>query len=305
MDRLVVIANPVASQFTGGAHRDVMSTLSKTHEVEAIWPGSAAEATETAASAVEEGVSIVVAMGGDGLVHHVAQALVGSDSTLGIVPAGTTNVVARLLGLPGRVSKAARLIGTPSPPRVIGVATMTLTRGVTKTVHHAIFACGFGLDAEVVIQADREPYRKYRFGSIHYARSAFGVGIKTFPSRRPHLDVLAGDRSGLGTAVLIQFRDIYTYFGRIPIAFASEPPNPMTALVLERLRRRHIPQIAVNALSKRSLAAVNEIEVWEDVKNLDITADPPVAVQADGESLGMVDAAAVEWNADALRVVGG
>jgi diacylglycerol kinase family enzyme len=304
MDRLVVIANPVASQFTGGSHRDVMSTLSKTHEVEAIWPGSASEATETARAAVKDDVPIVVAMGGDGMVHHVAQALIGSESTLGIIPVGTTNVIARLLGLPGRASKAARIIGTPSPPRVMGVAAMTLTRGATESVHHAIFACGFGLDAEIVIEADRDPYRKYRFGSIHYARSAIGVGIKTFPSRRPHLEILAGDRSAVGTAALIQFRDVYTYFGKIPITFTSEQPNPMTALVLERLRRRRIPHIAVNALTKRSLSAVNEVEVWEAVKILELKADPPVAVQADGESLGMVDAAVVEWNAESLRVVG-
>jgi len=305
MDRLAVIANPVASQFTGGAHRDVMSTLSKTYDVEAIWPGSASEATEAARRSAEDGVSIVVAMGGDGMVHHVAQALVGSESTLGIVPVGTTNVVARLLNLPKRAPKAARLIATPSPPRIFGVATMTLMRGTTETTHHAIFACGFGLDAEVVIEADRDPYRKYRFGSIHYARTAFGVGIKTFPSRRPHLDVVSGNQSSRATAVLVQFRDIYTYFGKIPITLASNPPDPMTALVLGRLRRRRIPQIAINALSKRSLGAVDEIEVWETVKTLDLKADPPVAIQADGESLGMVDAARVEWTPEALRLVGG
>jgi len=305
MDRLVVIANPVASQFTGGSHRDVMSTLSKSHDVEAIWPGSATEATEAASGAVADGVDTVVAMGGDGMVHHVAQALVGTDSTLGIIPVGTTNVFARLLDLPGRASKAARLIATPSPPKTIGVATMTLTRGATETVHHAVFACGFGLDAEVVLQADRDPYRKYRFGSIHYARSAFGVGIKTFPSRSPHIEVKSANMSLAATTAVLQFRKVFTYFGAIPIKLAGETPDPMTVLILERLRRRRIPQIAVNALTKRPLAAVNGIEVWETVKMLDLEADPPVAVQADGESLGMADAAKVDWQPEMLRVISG
>jgi diacylglycerol kinase family enzyme len=53
------------------------------------------------------------------------------------------------------------------------------------------------------------------------------------------------------------------------------------------------------------LAAVSEIEVWEAVTTLKLKADPPVAVQADGESLGMVDEATVEWNPNALRVVSG
>ena len=55
MDRFVVIANPVASQFTGGAHRDVMSILSREKNVAAVWPSSAAEATEAAEKASAEG----------------------------------------------------------------------------------------------------------------------------------------------------------------------------------------------------------------------------------------------------------
>ena len=305
MDRLLVIANPVASQFTGGSHRDVMATLSGTHEVEAIWPPSAAEATTVAAEAVSNEVATLVAMGGDGMVHHVAQGLVGTETRLGIIPVGTTNVLARLLNIPSRPSRAARLIANSAPPHLLGVATMKLRRGSTETTHHALFAGGFGLDAEVVIEADRDPYRKYRFGSIHYARTAFGVGLKSFPSRRPHIQVESGDRRAEATTALIQFRDIYTYFGKLPIALAKEPPDPMTTLVLERLRRHRIPQIAIDALSRRELAAVKGIEVWQGVKNREITADPPVATQADGESLGMVDAASIDWNADALGVAAG
>jgi diacylglycerol kinase family enzyme len=191
MERVVVIANPVASQFTGGSHRDVMAELAKTHDVEAVWPGSASEATVNAALAVQDGVSVVVAMGGDGLVHHVAQALIGTNTALGIVPAGTTNVVARLFGIPSRHTRAAKLIGRDAEALSTGTARLTLTRGDTETAHHAVFACGLGLDAEVVRVADADPYRKYRFGSLHYARSALGVGFKSFPSVKPHIDFSA------------------------------------------------------------------------------------------------------------------
>ena len=43
MVRIVVLANPSASQFTGGAHRTVMSILGKVGQVEAVWPESAAD----------------------------------------------------------------------------------------------------------------------------------------------------------------------------------------------------------------------------------------------------------------------
>lgn len=304
MDRVVVIANPVASQFTGGAHRDVMSAIAKSRHVEAIWPSSAAEASAAAGAAASEGVGIVVAMGGDGMVHHVSQGLVGTDSSLGIIPAGTTNVVARLLGLPSRPVKAARVIARASQPTTIGTARMELMRGATETTHHAVFACGLGLDAEVVIKADSDPYRKYRFGSIHYARTALGVGLGSFPSRRPHVSVTSGDREIEATAVLVQFRRIYTYFGKIPLRFNQEHPDPMSALVMGRLRRHRIPHIAAAAISGKDLDTVTGIDVWPGIDQIEATAHTPVAAQADGESLGMVDGARITWEPEGLRVIG-
>ena len=299
-----MIANPVASQFTGGSHRDVMAQLTKTHTVEAIWPASASEATAAALDAANSGAEVIVAMGGDGLVHHVSQGLVGTDSALGIIPAGTTNVVARLLQIPSRPVKAARLIGRANPATRIGVARMVLRRGTTETTHYAVFACGLGLDAEVVIKADADPYRKYRFGSIHYASTAIGVGLKSFPSKPNHLSVTAGQREAEATTALIQFRDVYSYFGKVPLRLSKKPPAPLTVLVMDRLRRHRIPQIAFDAIAGRELDAVNGIEVWSNVEILDVDADPPVAAQADGESLGMVDQATVDWLPDSLKVIG-
>jgi diacylglycerol kinase family enzyme len=305
MERVAVIANPVASHFTGGSHRDVMAELAKTHDVEAIWPGSATEATTAAAEAADQGVEIVVAMGGDGMVHHVGQALVGTSTTLGIIPAGTTNVVARLFDIPSRHTKAARLIGQDPAPRLVGTARLALQRGETETIHHAVFACGFGIDAEVVRVADSDPYRKYRFGSIHYARSALGVGIREFPTTKPHVEFKTEGHETRGTSALIQFRVVYTYFGRIALRFCEEEPEPMSALILGRLKRRRIPNIFFSAVTHRDLGAIDGFEVWSHVKSLELVADPPVSVQADGESLGMVDGGSVTWEPDSLRVIAG
>lgn len=305
MESVVVIANPVASQFTGGSHRDVMAELAKTHDVDAVWPGSAPETTMAAEKAVADGASVVVAMGGDGMVHHVAQGLVGSHTSLGIIPAGTTNVVARIFEIPSRHSRAARLIGRDPEPTVTGTVRMTLKRGETETVHHAVFACGFGLDAEVVRVADSDPYRKYRFGSIHYARSALGVGFKEFPSVETHIAFSSGELSTRGTSALVQFRDVYSYFGRIAIRFNEVRPDPMTTLILGRLRRRRIPGVFVKALTRGDLDDVDGFDVWNSISHLELVADPPVATQADGESLGMIDGGVVEWVPDSLRVIRG
>lgn len=305
MPRVVVIANPVASQFTGGSHRDVMALLDATYDVEALWPGSAAEATAASIQAVEEDADIVVAMGGDGMVHHVAQGLIGTDTALAIIPAGTTNVVAQLFDIPSRQSKAARLIDANPEPKRFGTARLTLLRGDTETVHHAIFACGLGLDSEVVKVADADPYRKYRFGAVHYARSALGVGLKSYPSVRPHVTVTSLDKTREVVTALVQFRDVYTYFGKIGIEFNDDPPDPMSVLLLERLKRRRVPRILFNALTHRDLGHIAEFEVWPGVESMDFQADPPVAAQADGEGLGMADGGTLEWLPDSLRIITG
>lgn len=305
MERVVVIANPVASQFTGGSHRDVMATLARTHQVDALWPGSPTEATAAAVQAVDEGAAIVVAMGGDGMVHHVAQGIIGSDAALGIIPAGTTNVVARLFGIPSKHTKAVRLIASRQEPRRIGTARLTLSRGSTETVHHSIFAAGLGLDAEVVRVADADPYRKYRFGSLHYARSALGVGFKSYPSIRPHVTFTADNREQLGTTALIQFREVYTYFGMIALRFQDTEPDPMSVLILDRLRRRRIPAIFFAALLHRDLGAIGGFEAWPNIKALSFVADPPVAAQADGEGLGIAEAGTIEWRPDSLEIITG
>lgn len=283
----------------------MMSILSALHDVEAVWPATAAEAAHAAAVASADGFDAVVAMGGDGMVHHVSQGLVGTGTSLGIIPAGTTNVIARLLEIPGRHTRAARLIARQPVPRAVGVATMILERGTVETVHHAIFACGIGLDAEVVGKADQDPYRKYRFGSIHYFRTAVGVALGRFSGRKPHVAATAGERSAVVSTALVQFRQVYTYFGRLPIRLGASSPDPMTVLVLDRLRRSRVPQIAFDALAGRDLSIIKGAEVWEGVAHLQLHGNPPMAIQADGESLGVVDSATVRWTPSALSVIGG
>jgi diacylglycerol kinase family enzyme len=304
MVRIVVVANPSASQFTGGAHRTVMSILGKVGQVESVWPGSTSEAEERAAQAAADGAQVVVAMGGDGIVHHVAQGVVGTDAALGVIPAGTTNVIARLLGLPLKPARAARLLIEPDVPAVaIGTARMTLTRGSVETTHHAVFAGGFGLDAAVVLEADKDPYRKYRFGSVHYARTALGVALGQFAGREPNVTVNLGAGEQLVSTALVQFREVYTYFGPFPLRVSPEAPDPMTLLTVSSLKRRRIPRIVSTLLRNGDLGSIPGLTVFPRQDRVEVTAHPPAAAQADGESLGMVDGGIVEWAPESLRVI--
>lgn len=65
------------------------------------------EAADLAREAVADGAGALVVVGGDGMVHLGVQAVAGTSTPLGVVPAGTGNDLARALGLPLRDARGA------------------------------------------------------------------------------------------------------------------------------------------------------------------------------------------------------
>ena len=80
------------------------------------------EALDLARACVADGVETLVVIGGDGMVHLAAQALAGSRTRLGLVPAGTGNDVARNLDLPRKDPVAATDIIIGGRERTIDLA---------------------------------------------------------------------------------------------------------------------------------------------------------------------------------------
>lgn len=98
-------------------------------------------ASDLAKQAVRDAVEIVLVGGGDGTVSEVARALVNSDCTLGIIPIGTFNNVARSLAIPTEIERACKVILDGQIRGIdVGLANETL----------AFFeAAGAGLDASL------------------------------------------------------------------------------------------------------------------------------------------------------------
>jgi diacylglycerol kinase (ATP) len=100
--------------------------------------------TGQASRAIEAGAALVVVVGGDGTVRACAQALTGTDVPMAIVPAGSANLTARALGVPGRLVPALGAAFRGHDQRIdLGSAD------------GAVFAAmaGMGLDAAVVAGA--------------------------------------------------------------------------------------------------------------------------------------------------------
>jgi len=281
----------------------VVAILRKSFVVEAAWPTDASEVEALAMKAAHEGTDVVVAMGGDGVVHHVVNGIAGSATALGIIPAGTTNVLARILGLPSKPVAAARFLAKATQAIEIPLARVEAATGSTTTVRYATFATGVGLDAEAVRLADLEPHRKYRFGGIHYARTAASVVLNNFIGRSPHLRVESGSRTADAVSVLVQIHAPYTYFGRLPLAVTRRHPEHLAALIIERITLARVPSILMHAALGRDLGRIKGVHVWDDVRHLTITADPPGFLQADGESLGNVTTVDIASAPRAVRAI--
>lgn len=112
--------------------------------------------------AVDSGCDLVVAAGGDGTVSSVADALVGTETPLGIIPLGTANVLAGELGIPLDVDASCALLA--------GDHALTRIDAMEIDGKHYVTQVGVGLDAEMIRGTQGE--HKRRFGRLAYLWTA-------------------------------------------------------------------------------------------------------------------------------------
>jgi len=302
MRRLLLLANPSASGFTGALYRDVVSILSTSFEVDAEWPQGPGETRARASRAAEDGYAVVAAMGGDGVVHHAANGAVDTTAALAIIPVGTTNVAARIFGLPRRPKKAAAAVANlPSVPTRL--ARIESTGGGDKKVEFATFAVGVGFDADVVERAERRPHSKLRFGGFHYAESAISALLRDWRGRPANLRVDVDGTRFDGVAVLTQVHNRYTYFGRVPLHITQRPVDGLAAVVAEDLEVHRAAEIFARAVLRRPLGERLGARVYARFERLTIEAEPATPFQADGEHLGLASHVVITPAPDALLVI--
>ncbi len=302
MRRLLLIANPSASGFTGAALRTVEAVLGDAYDVTTAWPNSPAESRQASADAAADGYSVVAAMGGDGVVHHVANGLAWTNTALGVIPTGTTNVVARILGIPLKPGKAAASL-VSGRPRTFNLAHIATESPLAARSEYAVFSLGMGLDADVVAISDQRPAAKYYFSSVNFATIATKQVVGNYRTKLPNLSVECDGRRVDASTVLVQVHDMYTYWGRVPLRFDPEPDEGLTAVAMERVSTTGAASLVGRALLRRPMDRQNGVHVFHDLEKLVIHAEPSAKFQADGELLGATDSVEITPAYDALTVV--
>ena len=156
--KIIFIVNPKAGVRKGFSESIIRSVIDQDKfEFSLIKTECEGHAVEIAQKAAKDTIEIVVACGGDGTVNEVVQGLEGSSSTLGIIPLGSGNGLARHLGIPMNIKKALEVINSGKNLQING-----------GKINGKLFLCaaGFGFDAHVAKLFRRSENR----GLISYIR---------------------------------------------------------------------------------------------------------------------------------------
>lgn len=130
-----------------------------------------AHATELAAAAARAGHRLVLAAGGDGTLHEVANGLLGSTTVLAPLPAGTTNCLTRDLGLPAPGNGNSQWLLEASE-RLLAGAVQAMDVGECSNGRSFLLWAAVGLDSRIVERVEPRSRLLKRFGIAGYFAKA-------------------------------------------------------------------------------------------------------------------------------------
>ncbi len=316
--RALVITNPRATGVTDRQRDVVMRALASEADLleESTGPIEGLDLAETsnrghaaalACRAMRSGVDLVVALGGDGTANEVVNGILTDGvhpgvPALGLIPAGSTNVFAKALGLP------------TDPIEATGHLLDALREGRRRTVSLGradsrwfVFAAGIGFDAAIVRDVERVRAKGRPSTHALYART----GLRTFlreDRRHPALSVRFDDGTevdGLHFAIATN-ADPWTFVGDRPIR-----PTPQasfdTGIDLYARRSMRLPS-AIRGFSQMLAAEPRPrgrgVLLCHDLPGLVLTASRPMPFQVDGDFLGEREQVEIRSVPKALTIAG-
>lgn len=180
MANILFVVNPVAG---GGRTKNLINDIKKIMdrsniEYNIIWTKRPKDGIRLSREGVEKGYTNIVAVGGDGTVNEVAIGILESGKgTLGIIPSGTGNDLARSLNIPIKVDKAIELIIKGNKKYIdIGMVNNKLFLNIAS----------IGFDAEVV--RNTQKIKEKIKSSIAYTISIIYTFVN-FKNRRIRLEI--------------------------------------------------------------------------------------------------------------------
>jgi len=211
MAKVAVVAH--AQKSFGGGLRELRTVLARDGVTDPLWyeVKKSRHAPEYARRAVAEGADLMFVWGGDGTVQRCIDAVAGTGVVVAILPAGTANLLATNLHVPGDLGAAVR-VGLHGDRREIDT-------GSVNGEHFAVMA-GAGFDARMIAGADRG--MKDRLGRAAYLYT----GARSLFARRVTATVeVDGRRFFEGRASCVLAGNVGQVLGGVEVFPAARPDD--------------------------------------------------------------------------------
>lgn len=273
MRQFTAVVNPTAGGSTGAAALLQVARLLREAGagLDTEYSRSLAHAQDLARAAGERG-KIVLAVGGDGIAGGIGGALSGTDTVLGLVPAGRGNDFARALRLPTEPRELARVLLDNEPRRVDTIE-------VTSAVHARTVVLGSvyaGVDALANRHANES--RLLRGAASYYAG-----GLRAVTGWRPasYRVTVDGEEHAHRGYTVVAANSAYYGSGRV-IAPAARVDDGLLDVVMIREAPRRLFFTLMNELKTGAHVDRPEVVILRG-REIRIEADRPVPYGADGE----------------------
>lgn len=261
--------------------------------VEVRFTRDAADLRAAVREAREAGEERIVLCGGDGSIHLAVQELAGSDTALGIIPAGTGDDNARMLGVPRKDVRGAAILATTGDISRVDLGHVRTADG-TERFFLGVLSSGF--DSMVNERANSMTRPK---GDARYL-VAIVAELRTFRPL-PYRAIIDG-RVVTGDAMLVAVGNGISYGGGMRVCPDADPGDGMLDItwlhgVGKATFLRVFPQVFSGAhVTSRHVSTVR-------ATSLSLEA-PDQVVYADGEHVGPLPAH-IEVRRGALAVARG
>lgn len=296
------MVNSFASSVTARNTVVVHRRLARGHDVEVVETNRRGHATRFAHDAARRGVDVVIGYGGDGTLNEVATGIAGTDTALGVLPGGSTNVFARTLGLPNDPIAAADLLADgidAADLRPIGLGRVN--------GRFFCFHTGIGYDAAVVQAVERRASLKRWLGHPLFISAALTTWLRGYDRHQPHF-TLDADRHGRiddGYFSIVLNTNPYTYLGNRPLDLspAATLDRGLVVVTFRTLRVMPILRGLGSALGGGGITPSEHLVEWRDVDHMVVEHAEPFPYQVDGDFLGSVDRLEFDHVPDAVQLV--
>jgi diacylglycerol kinase (ATP) len=147
---IILICNPAAKGMSKTKIERARRLLEqKDYRVELLLTKQRGEAEQLAKDATKRAPLVIIAAGGDGTFNEVANGIAGSEIPMAILPLGTTNVLAKELGIPDSVEGALE-VALKKTPKTISLGRIAIICDSSPVSRYFILMAGIGFDGETV-----------------------------------------------------------------------------------------------------------------------------------------------------------